>query len=741
MEGSYPLHICHVNPLSIFINRSHTFIHSIALALLIYYRASFLFLVQHPKTSATPILPWLLVFVAELVLSFIWLIGQAYRWRPVSRTVFPERLPEDDKLPAIDVFIFTVDPNKEPTLKVMNTVLSAMALDYPQGKLHVYVSDDGGSPVTLHGLKEAWRFAKWWLPFCRRYRIKTRCPEAYFSASNDDDDEGFGSSEFIAERKKTQERYEMFKKSISEVKERVRLKGNSRITAQDHPSVIEVIQDDSDEKVQIDQGYIPLLVYVAREKRPSHPHHFKAGAINVLQRVSSVISNSPYILALDCDMYCNDPTSARQAMCFHLDPKISPTLAFVQFPQRFHNICKNDIYDAQLRSAYSLMWCGLDGLQGPVLSGTGFYIKRVSLCGSFIHEDVDLTELKQSFGSSNELIKSLRGNYQPNAIKGQQGLLKETQVLASCTYENDTKWGKEVGFLYDSVAEDLFTGFILHCKGWTSVYCNPSRAQFLGSGSANLNDLMIQGIRWSSGLIEVGFSKFCPLIYGPPRMSFLESMCYGELSFFPFYFLPLWCFATIPQLCLLNGIPLYPKVSSSYFVIFLFIYLSSLAKLLQEILFTGGSFLSWVNEQRIWMMKSVTFHLYGTLGGIMKRIGIKEASFVPSNKVEDDEQVKLYEMGKFGFQIPNMFLVPMVALIILNVASFVGGLVRVVFLGDWDNLFVQVFISFYILIINFPIIEGMIIRKDKGRIQPSVTLLSAMFSTIFLLVGSVILHC
>jgi len=27
---------------------------------------------------------------------------------------------------------------------------------------------------------------------------------------------------------------------------------------------------------------MPLLVYVAREKRPSHPHHFKAGALNVL---------------------------------------------------------------------------------------------------------------------------------------------------------------------------------------------------------------------------------------------------------------------------------------------------------------------------------------------------------------------------------------------------------------------------------------------------------------------------
>jgi len=27
---------------------------------------------------------------------------------------------------------------------------------------------------------------------------------------------------------------------------------------------------------------MPLLVYIAREKRPSHLHHFKAGALNVL---------------------------------------------------------------------------------------------------------------------------------------------------------------------------------------------------------------------------------------------------------------------------------------------------------------------------------------------------------------------------------------------------------------------------------------------------------------------------
>ena len=67
-----------------------------------------------------------------------------------------------------------------------------------------------------------------------------------------------------------------------------------------------------------------------------------------------MISNSPYILVLDCDMYCNDPTSARRAVCFHLDSKFLHSLAFVQFPQRFHNISKDDIYDNQLRSAFSV---------------------------------------------------------------------------------------------------------------------------------------------------------------------------------------------------------------------------------------------------------------------------------------------------------------------------------------------------------------------------------------------------
>ncbi|KAF7149643.1 hypothetical protein RHSIM_Rhsim02G0034900 [Rhododendron simsii] len=750
-----PLHLSHVQKSSSIINRSHTLLHSTALIALIYYRIASFFQTTKPSNLPTTF-SCLLVFTGELILSFIWFLGQAYRFRPVYRTVFPERLPENAELPAVDVFICTADPSKEPTLEVMNTVISAIALDYPPDKLHVYLSDDGGCSVTLEAMKEAWRFAKaYWVPFCRAYGIKTRCPEAYFLGEEGNNGSSSGS-EFMADREKVKEKYENFKSRV------MRIRQNSTIIVnRDHTAVVEVINDVSiDEASQEDKAEeMPLLVYVSREKRPSLPHHFKAGALNL--RVSALISNSPYILVLDCDMYCNDPTSARQAMCFHLDPKISPSLGFVQFPQKFHNISKTDVYDSQFRYAFKVLLQGMDGLQGPIVCGTGFYIKREALYANPI-KDVDVMELKQYFGPSNEFIKSFGRLYKPKDHQHSSSvtLMKETQYLASCAYENETKWGKEASLVN------------MHCKGWKSVYCDPVRPAFLGAATTNLNDVLVQSTRWSSGLLEVGLSGFCPLIYGPKKMSALQAMCYGQLAFLPFYFLPLWCFATIPQLCLLNGIAVYPEdvfckrklsvsvatlkmillnvtvvalgqprtgASNWFFMVFSYVFLSSLSKHMQEVLSTGGSMRSWINEQRIWMIKSVTCHLYGSWDAIMKRLGMKEANFMPTNKVVDIEQTRLYQTGKIDFQTSIMLLAPLVILTIINVVSFVGGVTRAMVTGKFSDMFIQVFLSLFIATMGYPVIEGMILRKDKGRIPPSVTILSVLVSTTFLSLGSLVL--
>ncbi|XP_028056767.1 cellulose synthase-like protein E1 [Camellia sinensis] len=221
----------------------------------------------------------------------IWIITQAFWWRPVTPIVHLENLPGNPELSGIDVFICIADPKKEPTVDVMNTVLSAVALDYPLEKLAMYLSDDGGLPLTLYGNMES-----------RLYLLKDTFHRLVTMIVF------FRNHEFMAEEEDIKSKYEAFKKNV--------------------------------EKFSRGSGTEDFMVH----DRPPH----------VELRISGIMSNGPYVLVLDCDMFCNDPTLARQSMCFHLDPEISRSLAFVQFPQIFYNVSKNDIYDGQARSAYKL---------------------------------------------------------------------------------------------------------------------------------------------------------------------------------------------------------------------------------------------------------------------------------------------------------------------------------------------------------------------------------------------------
>lgn len=139
------------------------------------------------------------------------------------------------------------------------------------------------------------------------------------------------------------------------------------------------------------------------------------------------------------------------------------------------------------------------------------------------------------------------------------------------------------------------------------------------------------------------------------------------------------------------------------------------------------------------MIKGVTCYFYGTLNAIMSKLGLAEASFVPTNKADDEEQAKRYHMGIFDFRTSTMFLAPLVTLTILNIVAFFWGVLRMIITGDWEKMFAQVLLSFYILMMSYAIIEGMVVRKDTGRIPPSVTMLSAVLSVIFLSLGSIVL--
>ncbi|THU68524.1 hypothetical protein C4D60_Mb08t04790 [Musa balbisiana] len=489
-------------------NRAQALLYSVAVLAALHRRLAAL-LAPATLLSISVSLPLLL---ADLVLAFMWLTYQALRWRPVRRREFPDRLalsvdPKD--FPAIDVFICTADPHREPPMSVASTALSAMAFDYPTDRISIYVSDDGGSEVTLFAFMEASRFARYWLPFCKENGIVVRSPEAYFRSSNGGDSE------------KMKMMYQTMKEKVEAALERGYV-GNDLVSSQeeaevfkrwkglpshDHPSMIQVLLDTSKD-TDIMGNALPNVIYVSREKRPTSPHHFKAGALNVLTRVSSTMSNGPMILTLDCDTYSNDPRSPLCALCYFLDPALSPDLAFVQFPQIFQGLNKNDIYACEVKRLYTINPRGKDGLGGPNYVGTACYFSRRSL---------------QGMPSSTSLA--------PGAIDplSSESVLRKAHEVASCTYEPGTKWGSSIGFRYGSLSEDYHTGYHLHCEGWKSVFCYPARPAFLGDVPKNLNDVLSQRKRWCVGLFEVSdpwFYLYAYLFfttYGQDLLEFLAA--------------------------------------------------------------------------------------------------------------------------------------------------------------------------------------------------------------------------
>ncbi|RZC23930.1 Cellulose synthase A catalytic subunit 6 isoform C [Glycine soja] len=122
------------------------------------------------------------------------------------------------------------------------------------------------------------------------------------------------------------------------------------------------------------------------------------------------------------------------------------------------------------------------------------------------------SKFEKKFGQSSVFIAStlLEDGGVPKAASSAT-LLKEAIHVISCGYEDKTEWGKEVGWIYGSVTEDILTGFKMHCHGWRSVYCMPKRPAFKGSAPINLSDRLHQVLRWALGSVEIFFSRHCPI--------------------------------------------------------------------------------------------------------------------------------------------------------------------------------------------------------------------------------------
>ncbi|KAL8469677.1 hypothetical protein ACS0TY_032504 [Phlomoides rotata] len=697
----------------------------VGLLLIFFYRLSHI-----PKPGEAGRYGWMGMFLSEVVFGLYWIITQSARWRVVYRYPFKHTLLSryEDKLPGIDVFVCTADPILEPPSLVINTILSVMSYNYPPHKLSIYLSDDGGSELTFYALFEASIFSRHWIPFSKKYNVEPRSPQVYFSHNID-----IHNSSFIQEWTNLKQLYEDMKSRIDSVvamgyvpKEiREQHKGfsewSSNVTKQDHQSIVQIlIKGWNPESTDIKGNKLPTLVYLAREKRPGWPHNFKAGSMNSLTRVSSEISNAPFILNVDCDMYSNDPDAILDALCFFLDETRGSQISYVQHPQLYNNTMKNDVYANVNYAVNQIELAGLDGFGVALYIGTGCFHRRESLSGK---------KYTTNHRIESQIVK--------DNIKGRsvQELEEAAKVLANCSYEKGTLWGKEMGLVYGCPVEDIVTGLSIQCRGWKPVYYHPSKAAFQGAAPVNLDISLIQFKRWSEGMFQIFLSKHCPFIYGHGKIKFGGQMGYCIYLLWPMLALPTLCYVILPSLSLLCDVPLFPEVSSLWFVPFAYVFVAKTGYALVEELILGNSFRGWWNLQRMVQIRRTTAYLFALIDVIAKLLGLSETAFVLTAKVVDDEAQKRYMGGliEFGSTSVMMFIIATLAL--LNLFSLGFGIKKVLFSTPeaLHNLAPQLSICGAIVLLNLPVYDALFFRKDKGSMPFSVTFKSVAITSITLL--------
>lgn len=67
------------------------------------------------------------------------------------------------------------------------------------------------------------------------------------------------------------------------------------------------------------------------------------------------MTNAPFILNVDCDMFVNNPQVFRHAMCQLLGSKNERETAFVQYPQVFYDGLRDDPYGNQFVVPYQVI--------------------------------------------------------------------------------------------------------------------------------------------------------------------------------------------------------------------------------------------------------------------------------------------------------------------------------------------------------------------------------------------------
>ncbi|XP_008785840.2 cellulose synthase A catalytic subunit 5 [UDP-forming]-like [Phoenix dactylifera] len=289
--------------------------------------------------------------------------------------------------------------------------------------------------------------------------------------------------------------------------------------------------------------------------------------------------------------------------------------------------------------------------------------------------------------------------------------LSEAMHVISCGYEDKTEWGKEVGWIYGSVTEDILTGFKMHCHGWRSVYCIPKRPAFKGSAPINLSDRLNQVLRWALGSVEIFLSKHCPIWYGyRGGLKWLERFSYINSVVYPWTSIPLVAYCTLPAICLLTGKFIVPEISTYASLIFIALFVSIAATGILEMQWGGVSVDDWWRNEQFWVIGGVSSHLFALFQGLLKVLAGVDTDFTVTSKGGDDEEFAELYLFKW-----TSLLIPPLTLLILNIIGVVAGVSNAITSGyeSWGPLFGRLFFAFWVIMHLYPFLKGMMGKQDR----------------------------
>ncbi|KAJ6353552.1 hypothetical protein OIU76_002549 [Salix suchowensis] len=290
-------------------------------------------------------------------------------------------------------------------------------------------------------------------------------------------------------------------------------------------------------------------------------------------------------------------------------------------------------------------------------------------------------------------------------------LLREAIQVISCGYEDKTEWGKEVGWIYGSVTEDILTGFKMHCHGWRSVYCIPKRPAFKGSAPINLSDRLHQVLRWALGSVEIFFSRHCPIWYGyGGGLKWLERFSYINSVVYPWTSIPLLVYCTLPAICLLTGKFIVPEISNYASIVFMALFISIAATGILEMQWGGVGIDDWWRNEQFWVIGGASAHLFALFQGLLKVLAGVSTNFTVTSKAADDGEFSDLYIFKW-----TSLLIPPTTLLIMNIIGVVVGVSEAINNGydSWGPLFGRLFFALWVILHLYPFLKGLLGKQDR----------------------------